>query len=280
MVKIIMLSGGLGNQMFQYAFCLSMRAKGYKCRIDNTLYYAFKMHNGYELLKVFGIEEECPSPSALKKLWIRYLRSRHPRFLVTRDKPYKYCSEVYDSKTPYLMGDWLSYRYFEDIQEEIRQTYTFQHTSPITMDAASDMQSCNSVSLHIRRGDYLMLPNYCVCDDRYYERAIEKIMQYVDNPFFYVFSNDPEWSRNFLKSFGVNYKIIDWNQGGDSYQDMFLMTQCKHNIIANSTFSWWGAWLNQNKNKIVVTPRKWFRNQDLNINCPGWQVINTKKEII
>lgn len=271
-----MLSGGLGNQMFQYAFCLSMRAKGYRCGIDNTLYYVFKMHNGYELFKVFGIEEEYSSPSALKKLWIRFLRSRHPRLLVTRDNAYKYCKWVYDSKTPYLIGDWLSYMYFDDIQEEIRRTYTFQHISPINKDVASDMQSCNSVSLHIRRGDYLMLPNYCVCDDSYYKSAIEKIKRYVDNPFFYVFSNDPGWSNDFLKSLDVNYKIVDWNQGGDSYQDMYLMTQCKHNIIANSTFSWWGAWLNQTKDKIVVTPSKWFRNQDLNINCPGWQVIDTE----
>ena len=135
------------------------------------------------------------------------------------------------------------------------------------------MQSCNSVSIHIRRGDYLNIPNYCVCDEGYYRHAIKHICENVDKPVFYVFSNEPDWCESFMQQFGVVFKIINWNQRGDSYQDMYLMTQCKHNIIANSTFSWWGAWLNSQSDKIVVTPRAWFKNNNYNINCPGWHII-------
>ena len=114
-------------------------------------------------------------------------------------------------------------------------------------------------------------------DSKYYRQAIEQIKDRVDNPIFYVFSNEPSWCDSFMKEFRVNFKIVNWNQGKDSYQDMYLMTQCKHNIIANSTFSWWGAWLNNNTDKIIVAPSKWFKNSEHNINCKEWLLIDTSK---
>lgn len=273
MKQTIIISGGLGNQMFQYAFFLSMKAKGKNCRIDDTLFYTAKMHNGFELKKVFSIPEVFTVPSLFKKAWLKFLRKFKPSLILCTDKVYQFSPYVYKSKKPYLMGDWLSPHYFNDIEEIIRKTYRFVSISSQNLRTSTCMQACNSVSVHIRRGDYLNLPNYCVCDEMYYHKAIQYVMKKVDNPVFYVFSNDPSWGKSFMKQFDVRFIIVDWNQGQESYQDMFLMTQSKHNIIANSTFSWWGAWLNQNINKIVVAPKYWFRNNNYNINCQGWHLI-------
>lgn len=268
------MSGGLGNQMFQYAFYLSMKAKGIECKIDDTLFYTSKMHNGFELANVFKIQDSLLKPSVIKKLWFKILRKYKPSSLLCTDQVYMYCPDVYGSKVPYLMGDWLSPLYFYDIKEQVVETYKFHSIDSQNLDIVNQMQSCNSVSIHIRRGDYLKLPNYCVCDDLYYRKAIEYIQGKIQNPIFFVFSNEPEWCEDFMNQFGVKYYIVDWNQAKDSYQDMYLMTQCKHNIIANSTFSWWGAWLNKNQDKIVIAPKNWFRNNNKNINCPGWHLIN------
>lgn len=277
MKKRVLLTGGLGNQMFQYAFYLSLKNRGISCCIDASYYSVVKMHNGFELRRVFEIQEQT-SVHTFHGNIIRILRKYTPKFLVYKDRVYQYCEEAYTAKQPVLMGDWLSYRYFDTIKSQIYNAYCFKGISPQNVSVANEIHKKNAVSIHIRRGDYLRLPNYCVCDEYYYGKAIELIKDKVENSIFYVFSNEPEWCNSFMKNFNVSYKIIDWNQGKDSYQDMYLMTQCKHNIIANSTFSWWGAWLNQNQNKIVVAPSQWFRNNDKNINCPGWALIDTSKQ--
>lgn len=271
------MSGGLGNQMFQYAFYLSLKSKGIQCMIDDTLFYSTKMHNGFELKFLFGISDKLNSPSFIHKYWIQILRRFKPSLLICTDKVYQYCPEAYESNCPYFMGDWLSPHYFESIKDVIIATYRFSTIKPNNLKTIIDMQATESVSVHIRRGDYLKLPNYSVCDENYYRKAIEHIKGLISNPIFYIFSNEPEWCSVFMKQFNVSFKIVDWNHGADSYQDMYLMTQCKHDIIANSTFSWWGAWLNQNSNKIVAAPSNWFKNNNLNINCPDWHLIDTSK---
>lgn len=276
MKHTIIMSGGLGNQMFQYAFYLSMKAKGKKCKIDDTLFYITKMHNGFELKQVFQLQNSLNKPSSLKKIWMQLLRRFKPSLLLCTDSVYQYCPEVYESRCPYFMGDWLSPEYFANIESTIVNTYRFHNIISRNVEIVNQMQASNSVSIHIRRGDYLNLPNYCVCDEGYYRKAINLITESVSNPVFYVFSNEPEWCENFMRKFGVKFVIVDWNQGKYSYQDMYLMTQCKNNIIANSTFSWWGAWLNQYVDKIVIAPRMWFKNNNCNINCPEWRLIDTK----
>ena len=160
----------------------------------------------------------------MKQIWFTILRKFKPQFLIYTDRPYQFCSDVYQSSKPYLMGDWLSTEYFKDIKESILETYTFHDVSSRNITLSKELHQCSSVSVHIRRGDYLKLPNYCVCDENYYKSSIKQVLSSVD-----------------------------------------------------STFSWWGAWLNQNPDKIVIAPKTWFRNNDYNINCPGWHLIDTIK---
>lgn len=276
MVSVLM-SGGLGNQMFQYAFYLSLKHRSIECSIDTSMFENIRMHNGFELSRVFGIDNPEPKHSFIHRKWIQFIRRYKPSMLVNCDTIYKYDENVYKSSKKYLIGDWISVRYFDSIIDDIRKTYNFKGIHKYNLEKARCMHESNSVSLHIRRGDYLNLPNYCVCDEKYYLDAIELIKTKVEKPTFFVFSNDPVWSAKFVSGLGVDYHIVNCNQGQDSYQDMYLMTQCKHNIIANSTFSWWGAWLNHNKDKIVVAPNKWFRNNNNNANCPGWELINVER---
>lgn len=273
MKKEIIFSGGLGNQMFQYAFFLSLKEQGFVLSMNTSLYDVVKMHNGFELDKIFKLEDSIKKHTIINKYWIRFLKRFKPIQIVYSDRPYVYCEDVYICKQKYIMGDWISESYFKNIASKIRKVFQFIDIENKNKSLANKMNSENSVSLHIRRGDYLNLPNYNVCDEKYYTQAIEYFIDNIESPIFYVFSNDPDWCEGFMKQFKVKFQIINWNQGIKSYQDMFLMTQCKHNIIANSTFSWWGAWLNSNVAKIVVSPKFWFKNNELNANCNNWILI-------
>ena len=115
-----------------------------------------------------------------------------------------------------------------------------------------------------------------MCTPEYYEKAIVEVKKRVENPIFYIFSDDLVWSEDFVKSYGLDYRIVDHNRGKDSYKDMYLMTQCKHNIIANSSFSWWGAWLGEKKDRVVVCPEIWLRNHTMNPCLDNWIKVRIK----
>ena len=152
--------------------------------------------------------------------------------------------------------------------------FSFKNIDKQNEDLVTKMHYENSIAIHIRRGDYLYNPIYNVCDEEYYTKGIKYFIERFIDPVFYVFSDDPKWCGTFMESFHIQYHIIDNNQGFNSYQDMYLMTQCKHIIIANSSFSWWGAWLNDNKNRIILAPKRWFRNKEYNANCKDWEIID------
>lgn len=164
-----------------------------------------------------------------------------------------------EKKNMIILGCPQSEKYFINIKENIKKLYRF----PEIMDEknkniANKIKYSNSISLHIRRGDYLKekgLGNLAPLF--YYKAAIKYILKEVKNPVFFIFSNDIKWCKENLK---LDYPIyyINWNKGTKSFRDMQLMSLCKHNIIPNSTFSWWGAWLNDNPNKIVIAPERWF----------------------
>ena len=188
-----------------------------------------------------------------------------------------------------LDGYWQNEDYFKDIREDILECFTFnpEGIDQKNKETAEKMMTSNSVSLHVRRGDYLTSAYQHVysniCSVQYYKRATEYICQNIDNLFFFIFSDDIEWCKeNIRELFGDGFDesriaFIDYNHGDQSYLDMYLMSKCRHHIIANSTFSWWGAWLGTNEDKIVVAPDRWFANHDVtDIICDDWVRIEGK----
>ncbi|MBI5325182.1 MAG: alpha-1,2-fucosyltransferase [Ignavibacteriae bacterium] len=162
----------------------------------------------------------------------------------------------------YINGYWQSEKYFNKIISVLRKEFTYREPiEKINKEIADKIQSCNSISIHIRRGDYisnkLTYLTHGVCGIEYYVNAINIISKKVEKPNFFVFSDEPEWAVENLKT---NYpiNIINHNSQQNDFEDMRLLSLCKHHIIANSTFSWWGAWLSGNENKIVIAPKKWF----------------------
>ena len=160
-------------------------------------------------------------------------------------------------------GYWQSERYFGSYEKQIRSDFRFiESLDKKNKNILNVINKSNSVSIHARRGDYELNKKikeyHGLLSVAYYKKAIEIINKIIINPTYFVFSDDPEWVKNSLKINNATY--IDWNKGLRSHIDMQLMSNCKHNIIANSSFSWWGAWLNNNPNKIVVAPKKWFKN--------------------
>ncbi len=254
-MNIIQL-GGLGNQMFIYALYYSMKCQGCNVKIDASAYNLVRMHNGYEIPKVFGLEEPEVKRSGFYLQWLRLLLHFKPKCLVN-DEPFDRRLDIFKQNKPYITGYWQSDLYFNKFREDLLKVYTFKNISERNLRLSEEMQEKSSVSLHIRRGDYLNIPGALICTDEYYQKAIEIIRLKVSNPHFYIFSNDIVWSKSFAEELGIEYTIIEHNVGVDSYQDMYLMTQCKHNILANSSFSWWGAYLNQHSNAIRIAPYNW-----------------------
>ena len=266
----IIFTDGLGNQMFQYALYLALRHRGRNSKINTGIITRNIIHNGFELCDVFNIEREKLSfawtgsfVGGVTIFIYRYLG----KLLCYKQNIDEFSDEVFSTRKPFLTGFWQDVRYFNEVQQEVREAFGFRGLDAENLQIAKDMQSCESVSLHIRRGDYLKNANYQVCTPEYYKGAIDRIKGQVDTPLFYIFSDDLQWSEDFVKSLGIRYKLVGLNRGKNSYKDMYLMTQCHHNIIANSSFSWWGAWLGNQPAKIVVCPNIWLHGHKMDP-CP------------
>jgi hypothetical protein len=170
-------------------------------------------------------------------------------------------------KDVYLEGYWQTEKYFSRIKDTIFKAFTSKYTLDTgNLQISSSISACNAVSVHIRRGDYVSNPEYAsmygACDIDYYKRACTLINKQLVNPYYFIFSDDPEWTKARIDFFQPSL-LISHNTGEHSYKDLLLMSLCKHNIIANSSFSWWAAWLNVNPNKIVIAPERWFNNKSL-----------------
>jgi hypothetical protein len=281
-VKVIIsnIIGGLGNQMFQYAAgkAASMQ-KGVAYKLDISSFETYDLHRGFELGKVFNCSIAVSDRQDIKNIlgWQGHGKVRQAltrpkmRFLGKRElviEPHFHYwpsfNEIPDNAC--LYGYWQSEKYFQHIAEELRHDFTFKE--PLNEENAEiekKIRTVNSVSLHIRRGDYVndskTAKVLSLCSLEYYFSAVKSLSEKVNSPHFFIFSDDIEWAKSHLKiNFPCDY--ISNNEGDKSYIDMRLMSLCQHNIIANSSFSWWGAWLNNNKDKIVIAPGKWFLNKN------------------
>ena len=163
-----------------------------------------------------------------------------------------------------FLGGWHCEKYFLPVEAEVRNSFKFDFDklNEYSKSILREIDRFNSVSIHIRREDYLSEENYnvfgCVTSIEYYKKAIDYIKQKVDSPVFFIFTNDYDWVVNNFNQ--QEFRIITGNVAEDSWKDMCLMSRCKHNINTNSTFSWWAAWLNSNSNKIVICPKEFIHN--------------------
>ncbi|NQX52185.1 alpha-1,2-fucosyltransferase [Pedobacter panaciterrae] len=272
-MKIIRFLGGLGNQMFQYTLYKSLESKFPNVKADLQGYNDYPLHNGFELENIFGLKinkiSSFTSNLYFNKKWI-YKKLRRILGLkntYTEEKNlFSFDQSILNNpKTAYYWGYWQNFKYFEDIASEIKND--FQFTSSLSKENQQILDQVklkNSVSIHIRRGDYLKDPLLGgLCGPEYYKQAISYIQSNLTSPSFFIFSDDIYWCKENLNL--DNCTFISWNKGMSSYIDMQLMSACKHNIIANSSFSWWAAWLNSNPDKIVIGPKKWVNHSDPDI---------------
>lgn len=273
------LIGGLGNQMFQYAAAKQLAViNGIELKLDisflqkKTDEYTQRHFELGNFKGNFLIASQKEVDAYMKHIDNRFFRVAH-RMLPNLFK-HTYIAESghqfhpeflkYPDNT-YLNGFWQSELYFKNIEQQIRADFTFNDkVIGLSSNWRDKISNVNSVSLHVRRGDYVSLSSanvfHGVCSIEYYKQAVQKIISTVGDVELFIFSDDLEWCRQNLM-FNMPTHFVNTN---DMFQDLYLMTQCKHNIIANSSFSWWGAWLNCNNNKVVITPDPWFAVKSIN----------------
>ena len=280
---IIRMTGGLGNQMFQYALYLKLCSMGREVKFDDITEY--ELDNARPvMLWVFDISYPKASRQEINEVTDGFLKLSHRirrklfgrRSLEYQEKDCNYDVQVLQKEPAYLTGYFQSEKYFKDVENEVRRAFTFSggiwkeqdgEVRQKMQNFLGQIQGCESVSVHVRRGDYLEKEEIYggICTEAYYKSAIEYMQRERMESRFFLFSNDPEWVREWVNK---NYRednrfvIIEGTQEETGYLDLFLMSRCKNHIIANSSFSWWGAWLDENPRKRVIAPAKWANNQE------------------
>lgn len=262
---IVNLYGGLGNQMFGYAFCLYMRKQDDRRRwwIDAAACHSPGVHNGYELPDVFtetDMEIELPEDIHLT---LEKIPAKHKLSIKEQHLSRVQSFDLSEKPLAVYAGCWQCYAYVEAYADELRNQFKFEEKrlnekSRLLLESIGNR--C-SVSVHIRRGDYMEGNNEWlyggICTIAYYQAAMRRMEDMLsEKPYYLFFSDDPDWVKEHFNL--SDSEIIDWNLKEDSWQDLCLMAACRHHIIANSSFSWWGAWLGQHEGTIVVAPDVWY----------------------
>ena len=276
---IVRLNGGLGNQLFQYATGRALaRRLGVPLRLDISEFQSYLLRR-FELNQL-TINAEIAKPDELTGFVINPSRFQrvYSRLAISlgltisriafKENKFTYNKSFEDIRHPvYLNGYWQSEKYFKSAEEELRHELCLvDGLCDASQNALDEITKCSAVSLHIRRGDYITNQSaaavHGVCSLDYYHSAIRHICKYVPNPVFFVFSDDPQWAKDNLK---ITYPVhfVEGNGPDRGIEDLWLMKSCNHHIIANSSFSWWAAWLNDNQDKIVIAPRIWFLDKKL-----------------
>jgi hypothetical protein len=261
---------GLGNQMYQYAFGMALKKSGggrvlfdaseFGCAGETRRYELHNFNARVEFATPKQIAAARKSPPVARLL--RHLFGIKKR-RVFRERDFNlYNAELLSgSEYSYFYGFFQSYKYFEALRGDLSRDFQLRvPPDGRNKEMLDKIHETNSVFVHIRRGDFLQHRNlFKILSPDYYNRAIEYMRGHVKNPLFFVFGQDLDWARKNLK-FGNSAIFVDINGEDAGFLDLELMKRCKHGITANSTFSWWAAWLNENSAKIVVTPRRWFNN--------------------
>jgi hypothetical protein len=275
---IVRLNGGLGNQLFQYAAGRRLSIfHGTTIKLDIRTFDYHKLR--HYSLAAFRIEEAFATPSEIAEAqdlssgkqassiqrFIRRFKAPR-RWSVLREAhlgPYN-PRILNTAGDVYLDGYWQSEKYFKDVHEVIRREFTVRNElGSESQKMAALIANTDSVSIHVRRADYVLDPathqTHGVCELKYYQECVDLIKARVAHPYFFIFSDDDSWCRENLR-FDYPIAFVAHHSARGDHEDLRLMSLCKHNIIANSSFSWWGAWLNTNKNKSILAPRRWLKD--------------------
>lgn len=285
---ILKIMGGYGNQMFQYALARELLYRGKEVKADFSYYMDTplddtKRNSARETLfaDLPVAEDEIVQAILQKNEKLRWklanrigLLSNYAPVYVQRNG-YQYSDKIFSKQNVYAIGWWQNEQYFTNVEDLVRTEYLngIDKLSRQNENLLEKIQShTNSVSIHVRGGDYNNIFNSAafggVCGKEYYKNAADFLRDRFEDCFFYVFTNDMQYTKEILPDL-KSYEIV-MNSEADGLQDIFLMSRCKYHIIANSSFSWWGAWLDSNNNKVVIAPKRWSRKNAKSPNCKGW----------
>lgn len=293
---IIQLAGGLGNQMQQYALYQKFKSLNIEVKLDASWFTEKKRQENVNIKRQLELSffdnleyEVCTDAEKKRLIGSENLlgKAKGKLFPDKRKVFYEsdmYHPEIFNFRDMYLCGYWACEKYYADIINVLQENIKFpESNNPLNIELANVMQKEESVSIHIRRGDYLDSENKelfgNICTDAYYKGAIRKIKEIYPQVHFYLFSDDIEYAKETF--IGEEYTMVEINKGNDSFYDIWLMSQCKHNICANSTFSFWGARLNKNMNKVMIRPfihknTQKFDSQQMHDLWKGWVILDNK----
>lgn len=286
-MDIVRYKGGIGNQMFQYAFQLSLENKGREVFASDGFYkvkereHKFCLTDGFLNVRLSYVADE--KFREIDRRWqkiknnpeelSRFKADPAHRFFWVEEDNSKYNEDVYKPVQCTYVGYWQTEKYFSNIKEKVRGAFSFSITDSKVLDF--EKQCLDRVSIHVRLGDYCNSPKLYgnICTREYYRKALSILRKKTGIENVVVFSDDLDSAYNLLgvseeKCIHFPYKF---NKEYRDWYDMYLMTKCRYNIIANSSFSWWGAWLNDSAEKIVIAPAKWLNGDECPDICPsGW----------
>jgi Glycosyl transferase family 11 len=268
---ITRIIGGLGNQLFQYAAARSLSLfHQVAFKLDVTAFDEYKLRQ-FEL-SFFHCQLDYATPDEIQSYTSEHLlqkvvrRMRKPHENRMYKEPHFHYDPGFFKAKPdlYLRGYWQSEKYFKQFEPAIREDFTFKQ-APIQKVAqvALRLKEENSVAVHIRRGDYTrrdIFEVHGVMEADYYTRALDIMSQKVNAPKIYFFTDDAEWVKHNL-DLPFEYEFVSGAITNTAIEDFYLMSCCRNNIIANSSFSWWAAWLNTWQDKIIIAPTNWFRDK-------------------
>lgn len=272
-MNYINICGGIGNQMFQYAFACYIKeftSTNFKLIVDS---YDHDIKRAYCLQSAFNIKHDLVVKNEVKDIlkyaWPYFIRRLLSKKIFNKIRP---SNMIYEDsfdllrcnniKNAYYHGYWQNFNFVNKVEIQLRKIFEF--SAPVLTSAPKyiyELTTGNSVAVHVRRGDYLALNNSnqnITLSGDYYIKSFKYLSEILSDPKFYIFTDDPLWVKENLLGCFKDCILVEYHEKFPDYFDMYLMSKASHNIIANSTFSWWAAWLNDNPNKIVIAPQNWL----------------------
>lgn len=308
-MMIVRAMGGLGNQLQQYALYRKLEHIGKDVRLDLSWFRNESFRAGMAAARELELDYLDLPPyraasgeeirAVLGRLWeekegigSKIRRKMHPGADPAFEEHDLYHDQIFAMEDKYLIGYWACEKYYADILETLRKDISFppcgdREVQCLNEETACQMEETQSVSVHIRRGDYLDKDNQAlfggICTDAYYQSALGFMRERLPDAKFFLFSDDVPYVRTHYQ--GEAYQVVDWNHGRNSFYDMMLMSRCKHNICANSTFSFWGARLNPHEDKIMIRPSIHKNTQvcvpeQMKDLWQGWVLITPQGQVI